>query len=113
MQKQDLRIHLEDDVLIIQGEHKEEKEENGRYTRREFMTSSFERTFRLPKMVDGEKVQAKYDNGILRLNLPKKAEAVLQGPKEIRVSWSVVIAKEPPSGGSFFSLNANQDVCML
>lgn len=86
MQKQDLRIHLEDDVLIIQGEHKEEKEENGRYTRREFMTSSFERTFRLPKMVDGEKVQAKYDNGILRLNLPKKAEAVLQGPKEIRVS---------------------------
>lgn len=86
MQKHDLSIHMEDDVLIIQGEHSEEKEETGRYTRREFATTSFERTFRLPKTVDVEQVQAKYENGILRLNLPKKAEAIQQGPKEIRVS---------------------------
>jgi HSP20 family protein len=86
MNKEDITVALEDDVLMIRGMHKEEKKEEGRYTRQEFTTSSFERTFRLPKSIAADQVDAKYENGILRLVLPKREEAKLQGPKEIRVS---------------------------
>lgn len=86
MNKEDISVALEDDVLIIRGVHKEEKKEEGRYTRLEFTTGSFERTFRLPKSIAVEQVDAKYENGILRLVLPKRESAQPNGPKEIRVS---------------------------
>jgi len=60
----------------VHGERKfekEEKEENFRRVERQY--GSFTRTFTLPSIVDPEKVQANYDKGILKVVLPKKAEA--------------------------------------
>ena len=87
MKKEDFRVQLEDDVLSIEARKEEEKNEtNERFTRREFRTSSFMRSFRLPKSVMNEKIDAKYDNGILKLILPKKEESRQPGPKEVKIS---------------------------
>jgi HSP20 family protein len=68
----------------VHGERKfekEEKEENFRRVERRY--GSFTRTFTLPSTVDAEKVSANYDKGILKIELPKKAEAK---PKQIKVN---------------------------
>lgn len=72
----DVDISVEDDVLTIKGEfeHKEEAQE-GQYLRRELRYGSFQRALRLPPTVDAEKAQADFEHGMLRLTLPKKAEA--------------------------------------
>ena len=76
LKKSDFHIDLNNEVLSISTETKEEsehKEEN--YTRREFGYSSFKRTFNLPESVNDEKINATYENGILHILLPKKEEA--------------------------------------
>jgi len=68
----------------VHGERKiekEEKEENYRRVERQY--GSFTRTFTLPATVDAEKVSADYDKGVLKVTLPKKAEAK---PKQIKVN---------------------------
>jgi HSP20 family protein len=54
-------------------EKKEEKDNDGKYTRREFSYSSFSRTFNLPEDVDEENISAKYNDGVLNVQIPKKA----------------------------------------
>lgn len=79
----ELNVSLENNVLTVSGERKfekEEKEEN--FHRIERRYGSFTRTFRLPNTVDGEKVDATYDKGILKITLAKRAEAK---PKQIKV----------------------------
>jgi HSP20 family protein len=79
----ELNVSLENNVLTVSGERKfekEEKEEN--FHRIERRYGSFARTFRLPNTVDGEKVDATYDKGILKIALAKRAEAK---PKQIKV----------------------------
>lgn len=79
----DLDIQLENNTLTVKGERKfekEEKEEN--FHRIERRYGSFVRTFRLPNIVDSEKVEANYDKGVLRVTIAKKAEAK---PKQIKV----------------------------
>lgn len=81
--EQDLDIQLENNTLTVKGERKfekEEKEEN--FHRIERRYGSFVRTFRLPNIVDSEKVEAHYDKGVLRISVAKKAEAK---PKQIKV----------------------------
>lgn len=86
MIKDDFSVKVEDDTLIIEAKKEEEKnEENERFTRKEFRTSSFVRSFRLPKMVQTEKIDAKYDNGILKVVLPKMEEAKKLNAREIKV----------------------------
>ena len=83
MNEEDLHVSLENNTLTISGERKfekEEKEEN--FHRIERRYGSFSRTFRLPSTVDGEKVEAGYDKGILKITLAKRAEAK---PKQIKV----------------------------
>ncbi|HEU4414434.1 MAG TPA: Hsp20/alpha crystallin family protein [Candidatus Angelobacter sp.] len=83
LNEEDLNISLENDTLSVQGERKfekEEKEEN--FHRIERRYGSFTRTFKLPKTVDSEKVEASYEKGILKITLAKKAEAK---PKQIKV----------------------------
>jgi HSP20 family protein len=78
MKKKDFNVELEDQVLKISYEKKEENEEKdkeGKYTKREFNYSSFERSFMLPKSVEHDKIQGEYKDGILRLRIPKKEEA--------------------------------------
>ncbi|MGA9305998.1 MAG: Hsp20/alpha crystallin family protein, partial [Candidatus Sulfotelmatobacter sp.] len=82
--EKDIDVNLENNTLTVHGERKiekEEKEENYRRVEREY--GSFTRTFNLPTTVDSEKVSATYDKGVLKVTLPKKAEAK---PKQIKVN---------------------------
>ncbi|HEY0769539.1 MAG TPA: Hsp20/alpha crystallin family protein [Sphingobacteriaceae bacterium] len=82
-QKQDFKIDIQNGVLHISAETREEKaEESENYTRKEFSYSSFNRSFSLPENVKEENVTAKYDNGLLLLKLEKAAK---QQPKAISV----------------------------
>ncbi|MEP7215508.1 MAG: Hsp20/alpha crystallin family protein [Anaerolineaceae bacterium] len=69
-------ISVEDDVLSIKGEFQQEEETSeDNYLRRELRFGNFQRTLRLPPTVDAEHAQAKFENGVLTLTLPKKPEA--------------------------------------
>ncbi|MDJ1506442.1 Hsp20/alpha crystallin family protein [Xanthocytophaga agilis] len=86
LHKNDFKINLDNDLLTISAEHKEEsKEEKKNYTRQEFSYQAFERSFMLPKSVNAESIQADYTNGILHLVIPKKEEAK-KLLKEIKIS---------------------------
>lgn len=85
--KEDFKVEVEDSVLTVSGEHKtESKNENSNYTRKEFSYNSFKRSFTLPENVDEENINGKYENGILKLTLAKKAEAVVKATKEIKIA---------------------------
>ena len=82
--EKDIDVQVENNVLTVHGERKiekEEKEENYRRVERQY--GSFTRTFTLPPTVDAEQVSADYDKGVLKVTLPKKAEAK---PKQIKVN---------------------------
>lgn len=86
MKKDDFKIHLENNILTISSEVEDEKQEEGKnYTRKEFSYVSFTRSFTLPKIIDLEKIGADYENGILKVLLPKKEEAKLDVKKEIKI----------------------------
>ena len=98
--EKDIDVRIENNLLTVHGERKfekEEKEENFRRVERQY--GSFTRTFTLPSTVDGERVSANYDKGILKITLPKKAEAK---PKQIKVnvgSEKTLEGKGPKSTG--------------
>lgn len=76
MKKEDFKIAIEDNILVVSAEQKQESEKKTeRYTRKEFSFSSFTRRFNLPENVDENQINANYENGIMLLTLPKKAEA--------------------------------------
>ncbi|MGX5820555.1 Hsp20/alpha crystallin family protein [Chitinophaga lutea] len=84
--KADFKINLDGQTLTISTEKKsEEKVENEKQIRREFTYRSFSRSFTLDESVDAEKINAKYDNGVLKVTLPKK-EAKQDTVKEITVA---------------------------
>ncbi len=71
--KEDFKVNIDKDLLTISFEHKEEtKAEEMKSIRREFTFNSFKRSFSLDDKIDVSKIQAKYDNGILKIELPKK-----------------------------------------
>lgn len=83
----DLDIRVENNILTIRGERKFEKnvsEEN--YLRVERSYGSFARSFTLANTVDSEAIKADYQNGVLKLSIPKREEAK---PKQIKVSVGV------------------------
>ncbi|MBU3822873.1 Hsp20/alpha crystallin family protein [Flavobacteriaceae bacterium XHP0103] len=87
LKKSDFKIDLDNHVLSISAELKEENEEKETgYTRREFGYSSFKRTFTLPETVDDNKIKANYKEGILSVNLPKKEEAKQKPARTIDIS---------------------------
>ncbi len=72
--KEDIKIDLKDDVLTISAAHtdnKDEKDENGKYIRRERRSSSYQRSFRVEGLKP-EDIIAQYRNGVLTVDLPKK-----------------------------------------
>ncbi len=76
MKKEDFNIDVEGNMLTIsceQEENKEEKEQQ--FTRKEYSYSSFSRSFTIPEEVNREKIEAKYEEGVLKLMLPKREEA--------------------------------------
>ncbi len=89
LKKDDFKIELDNEILTISFEKKETEEVNDgneKFTRKEFTYSSFKRSFTIPEAtVDGEKIKADYDNGILKLNLPKREEAKVKAKRTIEV----------------------------
>ena len=85
--KKDFKIELKHGVLTISSEKKNENEtkKGQQFTRREFSYQSFSRSFNLPHTVDSEKISAKYDNGILKVIIPKKEEAKPKPAKTIEI----------------------------
>lgn len=89
MNKEDFKVELDGTVLTITSEKRNEQEvkEGERYSKREFSYQSFQRSFQLPKeVVDADKIEAKYENGVLRLVVPKKDEAKPRPPKMIQIN---------------------------
>jgi HSP20 family protein len=84
MRKEDIDISLHDGTLTISGERKSESTKNGETAQRtERYVGTFRRSIALPTRVDAGKVSATYQDGILRVTLPKAEEAK---PKQIQVS---------------------------
>ncbi len=85
MKQEEVKVEVDDGVLRIYGERKserEEKDEAKKYHYYERSYGSFERRFVLPRDADAEKIDAKYENGVLTVFVPKTEE---KKPKEIRV----------------------------
>jgi HSP20 family protein len=88
MRKEDFKVELEDNNLTISSEfqNQQEEKEGERYTRREHSYQSFQRTFTLPKnVVDVDQINARYENGMLRLLIPKREEAKQKPPRMIEI----------------------------
>lgn len=84
--KKDFEVTIDNGCLNIsakKSETKEEKDEN--YTRKEFSYNSFERSLELPDNIVGDKIKAKYENGILKFSLAKKEETKKLKPKVIEI----------------------------
>ena len=85
--KEDLQLNVHKNVLTVKVEKEEKENDEGyKYAHREFGAKNFEKKYRLPKSVDAEKISAKFENGILNIELPKKEEALEKEPVEIKVS---------------------------
>lgn len=84
--KEDFKLNVTDKVLTISFEKKESHTEEGKkWIREEFTSRSFKRSFTLGDLVDVDMISAKYEAGILKVNLPKK-EAAITANKEIVIS---------------------------
>lgn len=76
MKKGDFKIDLDGNVLTVSAETEQKKEEKGeKFSRQEYNYSSFSRSFNLPDSVNKDKIEAHYEEGVLKLKLPKKEEA--------------------------------------
>jgi HSP20 family protein len=84
VQKKDVKISLEKNVLTINSEKEaEQPADDVKYTRREFAYGTFSRSFTLPDTIDVDNIKADFKNGILKVTLPKKEEVKIS--KEIKI----------------------------
>lgn len=83
LRKEDFEISVEKDMLTISVNKAENKEEKDNYKRREFGVYNFKRSFRLADFIDTNAIEATYEQGILKINLARKAETA---PKQITIS---------------------------
>lgn len=84
--REDLKLSIENDTLRLTGERpaQAETEQNGKFYRRvERWTGSFSRTFTLPNTVDSTRIEAKLQDGVLKLILPKREQAK---PRQITIT---------------------------
>ncbi len=88
MKKEDFKVEIKEGNLVVSAESKrEEEEKKENYTRREFSYSSFTRTFRLPENIKTEDIVANYNDGVLKLTMPKKvATKPEENVKKIAIS---------------------------
>ena len=85
MEKKDFNVKLDGKLLTISAEKKEEKSaETDKMIRKEFSYKAFKRSFTVDEKIDAANINAKYENGILNLDLPKKEE-VKNNAKEINI----------------------------
>jgi HSP20 family protein len=87
LDRKDFKVEVDNGVLSISAKKEEEKkEENKNYKKREFSYNSFSRSFTLPENCHYDKIDAKYENGLLKVTLPKKEVTISKPVKEIKVS---------------------------
>ncbi len=89
LKKEDFRVTLDNGLLTITAGSRQQNEENnpeGRYTKREFAYQSFARSFTLPSTVEADQIDARYQDGILHLAIPKKEEARRKAPRQIEIA---------------------------
>ncbi|MBD3631258.1 Hsp20/alpha crystallin family protein [Cyclobacterium sp.] len=85
-EKKDFKIESSEGVLTIQAEKEVKKEEDKEQIKRqEFSYASIKRSFSLPENAESDKIAAKYENGILMLEIPKLKQVVAPAKKEIKV----------------------------
>ena len=83
--KEDFRINIENDLLTVSYEQEEQADaKETRSIRKEFSVASFKRSFSLDKKINADAIEAKYENGILKVYLPKKEEVKVE-PKQISI----------------------------
>lgn len=88
MKRDDFKVELDNNILSISSEQQAQNEENNQdnYMRREFSYQAFERNFTLPAdQIEGNKIEARYVDGILSINVPKKEEARKKAARQIKV----------------------------
>jgi HSP20 family protein len=86
MKKDDFKIDVDGNMLTISSEKVESKEEKDKkFTRKEYNYASFSRTFTLPEEINKEKIEAMYEDGVLKISLPRKEEAKKLSAKHIAV----------------------------
>jgi HSP20 family protein len=86
VKKEDVRVEVQDGLICLQGERKQEKEEKGKkFHRIERAYGRFERRLALPSEVDAQKVAAEFKDGVLKVHLPKSATAK---PRSVEVKVS-------------------------
>ena len=87
MDKKDFNVDIQNNMLVISSEKesKDEDKEDENFLRREFSYTSFRRSFSIPETVDAENIKARYDNGVLYVELPKKKESVEKASKQIKI----------------------------
>ena len=89
LKKEDFKIELNGNTLTITSDKNQEElnKADERFVKREFSYQSFNRVFTLSKDgVDSEGIQARYQNGVLELVIPKKEEAKKKGPRTIQIA---------------------------
>jgi HSP20 family protein len=86
VEKNEVEIKVDKDQLIIQGKAGVMDEESEiKYMKKEFYFGSFEKSFHIPESVERENINAGFKDGILRIELMKKEEAIDKGPKHIEI----------------------------
>lgn len=87
LEKEDFKIDLKDDYLMVYSEKKDKKEEKekGKVVRTEFRYSSFQRSFALPKDIEATAINATHKNGILLIELPKKVQQKDSTSRQIEI----------------------------
>lgn len=87
--KEDVQISYHKNLLTIKVDKQEkdgDEKEEFKYQRREFGAYNFEKTFKVPNSVKSEAIDAKFENGVLSMVLPKKEEALEKAPVDIKVA---------------------------
>lgn len=86
LKKEDFKINVDGNMLTISSEKEESMEENDKkFTRKEYSYSSFSRCFTLPEEISQEKIEAKYEDGVLKITLPRKEGQNMPAVKQIAV----------------------------
>jgi HSP20 family protein len=86
LEKQDFDIQLDQGIFTISAEKTENKETNGKFSRREYNYSSWTRSFTLPEDALDGKISAEYKNGELKMEIPKSGMKVKQEGRKIHIN---------------------------
>lgn len=86
LEKEDFEVNVDNGFLTISARKEQKEETKGdRFMRREFNYSSFTRSFQLPDTVKAGDIAASYENGVLKVTLPKKEEAKIESARVIEI----------------------------